>query len=128
MVEIPKRGGWGGVRHLGKTPKKSRIFFWQAPLALLGAPCKPKHGPCSTSGRFETSLIPKPNCHNSHSDLLQLKATHEIHTSYDMQQKRLATPPTPSPNIGDFDGDEGNFDTNDDESDQKTYNCYDFWV
>ena len=32
MVEIPKRGGWGGVRHLGKIPKKFRIFFLRPSL------------------------------------------------------------------------------------------------
>ena len=32
MVEIPKRGGWG-VRHLGKIPKKFRIFFLRPSLS-----------------------------------------------------------------------------------------------
>ena len=34
MVKIPKRGGWGGggVRHLGKIPKKFRIFFLRPSL------------------------------------------------------------------------------------------------
>ena len=35
MVEIPKRGGWGGVRHLGKIPKKFRIFFLRPSLSTL---------------------------------------------------------------------------------------------
>ena len=27
-----QKGGEGGVRHLGKIPKKSRFFFWVSPL------------------------------------------------------------------------------------------------
>ena len=43
MVEIPKRGGWG-VRHLGKTPKKSRIFFLTGSLSTIDQVCGLKMG------------------------------------------------------------------------------------
>ena len=33
--KFPKGGGGGGVRHLGKTPKKSRIFFLTGSLTWL---------------------------------------------------------------------------------------------
>ena len=31
---FPKGGGGGGVRHLGKIPKKSLLFFWTASLSF----------------------------------------------------------------------------------------------
>ena len=35
MVEIPKRGGGGGARILGKIPKKFRIFFLRPSLRIV---------------------------------------------------------------------------------------------
>ena len=35
---VPKRGGGGGVRHLGKIPKKSRFFWGGVPKGVLRIP------------------------------------------------------------------------------------------
>ena len=44
--KFPKGGGGGGARHLGKTPKKSRILFLRGSLTFKGFTmhdCKPMY-------------------------------------------------------------------------------------